>query len=89
MSENIQIITIDAPNYRERVDSRKYYRLSLYEFSGDLLVAYFKEDLEFGSWDYNFIYHEAQRQAKLRRINFIPNISMGDSIEKVFKHILK
>lgn len=92
MNDIIQIITISRPNFdftsNERTINCSYYRLSIFEFKGDPLKAQFKEDLNMGFWDYRLAKAEAQKQAKERNILFVPDISMGDSVEIVFKQVL-
>lgn len=81
----IRVVTISCPPaYLGR-----YYRLSLYEFKGDPLIAHFVEDLgDGGFWMYAIAVDAAFTKANDLGITFVPDISMGDSIEKVFKRAL-
>lgn len=85
MDINIKVVTVNSPAHI----GSSYFRLSLYEFKGDPPIAYFVKDLGSGSWEINFAYSNGRRLAKEMGINFIPGISMGDSIDKIFKHIFK
>lgn len=73
-----------------------YFRVSLYEFrscnavgDGTSLKACFKEDLEIGSWDFKMAVEIAKKLAIEKNIIYVPGISMGDSVDKVYKHIFK
>lgn len=86
-SDNIQAITVNRLSYDGNYGV--YFRISIYEFRGEPLTAYFKEDLGVGSWDYPYLVEEARKESKSRKIIFAPNISMGDSVEKVWNEIYK
>lgn len=83
-SGNIKVVTLSRADKREA----NYYRLSLYEFKGNPLIAYFEKDLEQGFWFKSFAEKAAFNKAKELGIMYVPDISMGDSIDKVFKRAL-
>ena len=77
------LLLIAPPGYKER-----YHRLSLYEFVGDPPTAHFVKDLHSGFWLYIDALNAAYIKADELGITFVPDISMGDPIDKVFKRAL-
>lgn len=65
-----------------------YYRISLYKFEGEEPKAVFQEDFGVGFWDFDEACRRAKIFAKDLDVLFIKNIQMGDSIQKVYHHVL-
>lgn len=94
-TDNIEVVTLSIPyidkrghpNRRGHPDS--YFRVSLYEFVGDPPKARYKEDLNVGVWSFALADKEAKRIAKERNLSYIKDISMGDSIDKVWNFIFR
>lgn len=92
----ICVVTVNVPDYLFQ-DHGRYFCLSIYEFKNSgvvdndnvFLTAVFKEDLDIGSWDYDQICECGRKVSAERGIPFIPGISMGNSIDKYFKHVFK
>ena len=82
----IRIVTISFPALNPNLG--KYYRLLLYEFTGDPLTAHFVKDLGVGFWMYILAVEAAFMKADALGITYVPHISMGDPIDKVFKQAL-
>ena len=83
--ETVKVVTVNRL-YR---NITTYYRLSIYEFRGDPPKAFFIQDLQEGFWgDLNMAIFRGKRKAKDLNLLFVDNISMGDSIQKIFAYIL-
>ncbi len=82
---NVRVVTINK-NREARLGT--YYRLSLYEFKGDPPKAFFVQDLSEGFWDFKAGIYRGKQKAKELNVLFLDNISMGDSIQKVYAHVL-
>lgn len=78
MSDTIKVVTLS------RHSPMNYWRVSIYEFRGDPPVAYFYEDGGVGSWDYINAVRIGKELAAARSMFFLENISMGNSIQKIY-----
>lgn len=85
----VNVVVFDKRNYRYTSSLNTTYRVSIYEFVGDPERARFVEDLGVTSYSYAY----AEKRAKLFSsdlgIPFVLGIEMGDSVDKVYKSVLK
>ncbi len=53
-----------------------------------MVKAFFIQDLSEGFWDLKAGIYRGKQKAKELNVLFLDNISMGDSIQKVYAHVL-
>lgn len=86
--ETIKIVTFNNFQCVRQGADNRYYRLSLYEFRGEPLKAFFVKDLDEGFWDLKTAIYGGRRKAKELNIQFLENVTMGDSIDRLFAKVL-
>ena len=84
MNDVIRVVTVSTSAIASK---HYYYRLSLYGFKGDPPRSQFIEDLGNGFWDYGTAIKAGRKRAKELDCFFMEGITMGDSIEKLYKQI--
>lgn len=92
---NTKVITLSQPfnnnirDYYLKLNKKGYWRISLYEYKGDPEVACFCKDMGKGFYDYRDAIKEGKRLAKELNYFFMENVTMGDSIMKIYCKILE